>query len=73
MKQLLDLIYMGVRLGPFSSVVIFAVFGVLLKLAERHQSHAGDVRRLITSPTLLNVYCTPPPPPPPRHRLVTSL
>ncbi len=74
MKQLLDLIYMGVRLGPFSSIVVFAIFGgrggeaciiIILKLAECHQSHAGNVGRLVTSPTLLNVYCPPPPLPPP--------
>jgi hypothetical protein len=65
---------MGVRLGPFSSIVVFAVVGgrggeaciiVVLKLAERDQSHASDVGCLVTSLTLLNVYCPPPPPPPP--------
>jgi hypothetical protein len=62
---------MGVRLGPFSSIVVFAIVGgrsskaciiIVLKLAEHHQSHAHDVGHLITSPTLLNVYCPPPPP-----------
>jgi hypothetical protein len=52
MKQCLDLIYMGMRLGPFSSIDVFAVVGghgskayiiIVLKLLEHHQSHAGIV------------------------------
>jgi hypothetical protein len=51
MKRLLDLIYMKVRLGPFSSIIVFAVVGgrggkaciiAVLKLAEHHESHAGN-------------------------------
>jgi hypothetical protein len=60
-KRFLDLIYMGLRLGPFSSIAVFAVVSghagkaciiVVLKIAEHQQSHAGNVRHLVTSPTL---------------------